>query len=307
MPQGKSIRIHLADGTVTGVRHAEVVNWTGQAIICPRTRVPELADWNEAIRPGVYILFGSDPESAQPLAYVGEAENVYDRLQQQVANKEFWVETVFFSNKDQNLTKAHVKYLESRFLELASAGKRYKLENGNIPVRPALPRGDRDSMEEFIGQARGLLGVLGHRILEPAPAATAAVQSQDHPSAIAAESHRENLVGVELFLHASNLSAKAVLADEGLVVRAGSQAAKDSTTKLQLGYRKLRENLLAQGILSDAGAVLTFSSDQLFSSPSQAAAVIVGYSINGRYHWRDANGVSLSTIEESSSDLETRS
>lgn len=297
MPQGKSIRIHLTDGTVTGIRHAEVVNWTGQAIICPRTRVPDLADWNEATRPGVYILFGSDPDSEQPLAYVGEAENVYDRLHQQVASKEFWVETVFFSNKDQNLTKAHVKYLESRFLELASAGKRYKLENGNIPVQPALPRGDRDSMEEFIEQARGLLGVLGHRILEPPPAVKAGVQSQ--PSAIATERHRENLVGVELFLHASNLSAKAVLTDEGLVVRAGSQAAKDSTTKLQLGYRKLRENLLAQGILSDAGAVLTFSSDQLFTSPSQAAAVIVGYSINGRYHWRDANGVSLSAIEES--------
>ena len=89
MPQGKSIRIYLADGTVTGIRHAEVVNWTGQAIICPRTRVGELGQWEEVTRPGVYVLFGIDPETGQPLAYVGEAENVYERLQQHLGTKEF--------------------------------------------------------------------------------------------------------------------------------------------------------------------------------------------------------------------------
>ena len=39
---GKSIRIYLANGGVTGIRHGEIVNWTGQAIACPRTRFPEL-------------------------------------------------------------------------------------------------------------------------------------------------------------------------------------------------------------------------------------------------------------------------
>ena len=51
MPLGRSIRIYLSDGSVAGIRHGEIVNWTGQAISCPRARFPELRDWPEA--PGI--------------------------------------------------------------------------------------------------------------------------------------------------------------------------------------------------------------------------------------------------------------
>ena len=111
MTIGKSIRIYLADGTVTGIRHAELVNWTGQAIACPRNRIGELSGWDESKRPGVYFLFGYDDVVGQPIAYIGEAENVLYRLQSHVMNKDFWNEVVFFTYKDKNLTKAHVKYL----------------------------------------------------------------------------------------------------------------------------------------------------------------------------------------------------
>ena len=33
MSFGRSIRIYLADGTPSGIRHVEIVNWSGQAII----------------------------------------------------------------------------------------------------------------------------------------------------------------------------------------------------------------------------------------------------------------------------------
>jgi hypothetical protein len=33
--------------------------------------------------------------------------------------KEFWTRVVFFTSKDDNITKAHVKYLEARLVELA--------------------------------------------------------------------------------------------------------------------------------------------------------------------------------------------
>jgi hypothetical protein len=40
-----------------------------------------------------------------------------------------------------------------------------------------------------------------------------------------------------------------------------------------------------------------FQTDFLFKTPSMAAAVIAGYSINGREYWRDNNGLSLKEIE----------
>lgn len=41
MPLGRSIRIYLDGGEVAGIRHAELVNWTGQALLSPHNRVPE--------------------------------------------------------------------------------------------------------------------------------------------------------------------------------------------------------------------------------------------------------------------------
>ena len=73
MTFGKTIRIYLADGTPLGIRHAELVNWSGQAIVCPRGRVGELSTWPECQRPGVYVLVGDDGSGAKSLAYIGEA------------------------------------------------------------------------------------------------------------------------------------------------------------------------------------------------------------------------------------------
>ena len=117
MKIGKTIRIYLNDGTVTGIRHAEIVNWTGQAISSPRTKIKMLSDWEESRKPGVYFLFGIDEESGQDAVYIGEAENVFERLQHHIANKDFWNEVIFFTNKDENLTKSHVKYLESGLIK----------------------------------------------------------------------------------------------------------------------------------------------------------------------------------------------
>ncbi len=68
MTYGKTIRIYLADGVPTGIRHAELVNWTGQAIVCPRGRLGELSQWEESRRPGVYILFGEDESGTKQSA-----------------------------------------------------------------------------------------------------------------------------------------------------------------------------------------------------------------------------------------------
>lgn len=85
--------------------------------------------------------------------------------------------------------------------------------------------------------------------------------------------------------------------DEGLVVLANSEAAATVQNSLSVGYRALRERLISSGVLVENGAKLKFAKDQLFRSPSQAAAVVVGYSINGRDNWKTPNGMSFSDFE----------
>jgi hypothetical protein len=63
-----------------GIKHAEIVNWTGQAISCPRKRINELREWPESKSPGVYFLLGEEIERDVPLVYIGESENVSERI-----------------------------------------------------------------------------------------------------------------------------------------------------------------------------------------------------------------------------------
>lgn len=307
MALGKSIRIYLADGGVTGIRHGEIVNWTGQAIACPRTRFPELTEWAEAKRPGIYFLFGQDDETGQDSVYVGEAEVVFDRLRSHISGKDFWNELVAFTSKDDNLTKAHVRYLESRLVAIANGAGRYSLENSASPQLPSLPRADRDAMEEFIEGIQTLLGVLGHRVLEPlvdrAPISTRPTVEPSRKSATPPEIESSADLSVmpsqpQTFqLRVSNLFATAVRTDEGLVVLADSEAASAVQNSLSVGYRALRERLISSGVLIESGSKLKFAKDQLFRSPSQAAAVVVGYSINGRDNWKTLDGASFTDFE----------
>jgi len=291
---GKTIRIYLADGTPTGIRHAELVNWTGQAIVCPRGRLPELMKWDECQRQGVYLLFGDDPSSAEPLLYVGEAENVWSRLQDHVKKKDFWNRVVLFTSKDENLTKSHVKYLEARIFDIAKSVGRSKLENGTVPQTPSLPRADRAAMEEFLEPLRVLLSALGFNVLQPISPRGKAVADEQGPDADGV---------LYLSLPKRKVDGKGTPTDEGFVVFAGARASKRVLSGLGEKYRAWRNQLLADGDFVEEQDSLRVAQDVLFSSPSAAAVVLLGSNANGREAWKDAQGVSMKALELKQSEL----
>lgn len=298
MGLGKSIRIYLKDGNVTGIKLAEVVNWTIHGVSCPRNKVSDLSFDEQNKKPGVYFLLGIDDQTNKPKVYIGEAENVYKRLQKHVSEKDFWNDVIFFTSKDENLTKSHVKYLESRLLEVAIDADRYVVDNPNSSNASALPLPDQDAMEEFILNIKLLIGVLGHKLLERVTSPTTVVT--DVQLTATTENYQVvNTSGnLELFLSSKGLKASALQTNEGLVVLEGSDVAESITKNLQNGYKDLREDLISNNIIKSENDKLTFVKNHLFSSPSAAAAIIVGYSINGRNTWKNAQGKTLKDIEK---------
>ncbi|MEN7547222.1 GIY-YIG nuclease family protein [Rapidithrix thailandica] len=133
MKFGKTIKLFLIDGDSNGRMTCELSNWSGKAYKIPRIRINECKDREELKSPGVYLLFGKD-ETGQDLVYIGEAEVVFKRLKQHLNQKDFWNEAIVFISKDENLNKAHIKYLENRLYELALSVHRYQLENSVIPI-----------------------------------------------------------------------------------------------------------------------------------------------------------------------------
>jgi len=293
---GKSIRVYLADATVTGIRYAELVNWTGHAIACPRNRLNELVKWPEAAKPGIYFLFESRFGDSKPIAYVGESENVSQRLTSHDRNKEFWNEVIIFTSKDENLTKAHIKYLESTLVNLSKQADRYQLENGNTPPESSLPRADRDAMEEFVVNVRMVLGILGYPILEPILQTkhTEIVKTQ-----ISNESEIINPLN-ELTFTVNNLTAKGAATDEGFVLKRGSQLSKTNTDSIPGKLANIKDRLLKDGALKEEGNKLVAVEDILLSSSSYAAAIVAGTSRSGPQSWKAANGKTMKQIEDAS-------
>lgn len=163
-------------------------------------------------------------------------------------------------------------------------------------------------MEEFLGNVQMLLAALGHKVLEPLinnpNPSVASSESISHAHPVSDRTKISRLLGsadanLPAFrLQVSGLSAYAMRTDEGIVVLSESEAALTSKQSLSGTLYATRLALVESGVLVGAGPNLKFLKNHLFRSPSQAAAVIVGYSINGRENWRLPDGTTWGKYEQ---------
>jgi hypothetical protein len=276
-----TIKLFLPRGDAKSLRTAEISNWTGKAIAAPRTELDELLAREELDKAGVYILIGNDPQTNAPRAYIGEAEVIRERLKQHKA-KEFWVSAIVFISKDENLTKAHVRYLENRLLAEAAQINRFTLEQ-NQAGGSRLPESDREDMEVFLARIRQLLPVLGSDILTP----IAQLAAKSPPGGV-------------LYCRIKGAEGRGHRTASGFVIFKGSTAVLEERPSAE-NYPYVtaqRKQIIAEGVLTEKAGFLVFTRDAEFSSPSAAAAVIHGGSANGLIAWRTEGGKSLKQLDE---------
>ena len=261
------------------------MNWTGHVLVTPRSRLAEALQRAEAARTGVYFLVGDDPDQpTKTRVYVGEGDNVVDRIKLHAKDdqKDFWTRTCLVTSKDLNLTKAHVRYLESRFVQLTREADRANIANGNYPARKSLPESDVADMEFFISQVQVILPVVGFDLLRE-KVVTSAGSSNAIQASLGVSATR-----LELLLTSGKygFEAKAVESDGEITVLAGSRASTESFT-VNI-YANLRQQLISEGRLvpTDDPNFLEFAEDVSFASPSAAAAVIKNRNANGRTSWK---------------------
>lgn len=273
-----SIKIFVPNGDPDGLRLIEKSNWTGVGVVFRRGNFKEAAQRPEINRTGVYILVGATDESALPLVYVGEGDPVKDRLAQHQQKKDFWDWAVFFVTKDNSLNKAHVQQLEARLHELAAVAKQCNLDNIQCPSPPTLSEADRADTESFLDDVLSILPLLGLSVFE-------AVTPTSSPD-------------IQL-LHTSGKGVAATGYEDarGFVVCKGSGVCPDETTSCQEGIRTLRKDLLRTAVIAEDNGVLTFQQDHAFTSPSTAAAVVLGRNSNGREVWKTDRGVTLKELQ----------
>lgn len=277
-----SLRIFVADGDPDGLRIVDKSNWIGKALVFPRA-LPQIKARPELAQTGVYLLLGPRPDGEGDMLYVGEGDPIRPRLESHYAQKDFWTRAIGFTTTTAGqLNKAHVQFLESRLIALARAAKRMPLDNANQPAEPSLSEADRADIEVFLGHMLGMLPVLGVHAFEQAPKAPAAK------------------AGPVLTCKGKGVLATGYEASQGFVVRAGSQAVADTVPSMVQhvrGMYDLRQELIGNGVLTMQGGLYQFTQDYAFSSPSTAAAVVLGRSANGRIEWKDATGRTLKELQ----------
>jgi hypothetical protein len=275
-----TIKLFLVHGDAQRLRTAELSNWTGKAVAGPRSELDGVLGRDEAAKSGIYLLTGTDPESGKPAVYIGEAESIRDRLRGHL-DKDFWNHAVFVVTKDENLTKAHVRYLEGRLIEQAKAAGRVQLMNSQ-GSGSRLPESDREDMEIFLEKVHQLMPVLGVDALIPIGSTTVG-----------------QAVTQILTCEIKGLKATGHPTPTGFVVLKGSHAVLKERSSAQQYPHAIapRRRLIEEGTLVEDSGHYTFIQDTEFTSPSAAATVVHGGSANGLLAWKTKDGKTLKDLE----------
>ena len=285
MTYGKVIELFLVNGTADSLITAELSNWNGMAVKIPRV---ELSSCNndDITKPGVYFLFCKEDDGSDSV-YIGEAENVQERLKQHVrdyqSEKEtyYWNTAVIFVGRD--LNKAMIRYLENQFVQIARESKRYLVLTKNTYQNTVLKDSQKAVMEEFIDNVKTLINALGYKVLEPL---------------VQADLQGRKIDDEVLYITSGSVNARGMVTSEGFVVLSGTTVNETTAQSLSPGMLKLRKDLLDSTKVEN----LTTIEDILFSSSSAAADFVLGYSASGPRSWKAKNGRTLKEIEISLSN-----
>lgn len=283
MAYGKAIELFLVNGTADSLITAELSNWNGKALKIPRIEVASCTR-DDIMQAGVYFLFCKEDDGSDSV-YIGEAENVKERLVQHLCDyqsekeKYYWNTAVIFVGRD--LNKALIRYLENRFVEIARSCKRYVVLTKNTYRNTVMKESQIAVMEEFVDNVKTLINALGYKVLEPVLLVDSNASATDDEL---------------LYIATGGASATGRVTAEGFVVLEGATInEKVSVKSLSAGMVKLRNKYLKEGKVES----LVTTEDILFSSSSAAADFVLGYSVSGPRTWKTKDGRSLKEIEDS--------
>ncbi len=276
---GKTMEVFWFDGTGDGIVTAELSNWNGEAIKIPRKDMDTCTkEFKEITGAGVYFLLCEKENSNGDSVYIGETENILNRLTQHIqeynAGKEkfYWHTAIAFLGKD--LNKANIRFIENNLVETAK-GLGVDVLTKNTYKDTVLKKSQKAAALEFIDNIKILLHALGYTMLK--------------------EKSKETSETLILHCIGKTFNAAGYVSTNGFTVMKGSQVSNhvvDSFEKHVKFYAVLRQQLEDDGTIVDR----IFQTNYEFKSPSAAASVVCGHGSNGLIAWKTEDGTKLKDL-----------
>ena len=273
-----TLELFFIDGKPDGMLTAQVFGWTGHILVAPRIRLADALKRTESSYTGVYILLGEQEDEQS--AYIGEGENIANRIKSHDAKKDWWTRVVLITSAANNLHKAHVQYLEARLVSEGIKAANKKLQNSTNPTLPSLSEAAQANMESFIDQLLMILPAIRVDLFT-------SKAKPDKPTSTQNKEDEKTPV-FELTLKKEGIKATAILEDGEFVVQKGSLARAEyvGDRSEKSYYWKHHDKLVQQGILQDHGRNKIFVQSYAFSSTSAAGAVCNGRTTAGPLAWK---------------------
>lgn len=277
---GRTLKLFLVHGSSASVIIAGLGVSTVLTLVAPRAALAQLLARPESKRTGVYLLVGPDPQApGRSAVYVGEGDDVAVRLIQhdKDAAKEFFERVCLIVSRDEDFTKAHCRYLESRLIQIVKATSQARVTNGTEPPSKGLPEAEVADMERVLSEIELVLPTLGFDIMRSTPVARSKGAS---PTSRVPEWRYSG----------SGFDAHAREEDGLFVVAAGSRARATEVPSASDGLRASRALLLLDGKVTpvDEGKGWEFTQDVAFKSPSAAGCAVYGGNVSGPAYWKHA-------------------
>ena len=281
MTFSKTIQMYIFDGNPNGRIMCELSNWNGRVYKVSRNEISEFSKREDAENTGVYFLFGKDENNVDTI-YIGEAEKMLTRIKQHLKDTVYWNNCILVVSKDNLLNKAHVKFLENKFYLIAKDSGRAVVINSTIPTRSSISEYDEAMLEEFISNTKLLVNTLGYKVFDTIEEST--IKNEDNSMNFSITTTK-------------GVKANGLLVADGFVVLAGSIVTNSTVPSMSPNLKKLRDNLFTKEIINKDNV---FNQDHIFTSPSLAAATVLGRNANGRTEWKTQDQKSIQDLEENS-------
>ncbi|MDN3291392.1 MULTISPECIES: GIY-YIG nuclease family protein [Streptococcus] len=292
--RSKNINMFLMDGEVTGKIKCTLSNWTGVIYKIPRIQLGDLKSRDEMKQSGIYFLFGRDEDKQKDVTYIGQAttrkngEGVLLRIQEHTrdTHADYFNDVIILTTQNNSFGPTEISYLENKFTQLAKEAGRYIVKNGNDPNPGNVTEEKESELDEIVENTLMIIGTLGYRVFVPMTKEVSQDLTDNHSTYLylKRKTKKSNKV----------IEATCERTTEGFVVLEGSQVEIKDSPYLPASLKEMRQNLIASRVIQDG----VLKEKQLFSSPSYAAAFLLGMQTNGRTDWKDQDGRTLKELEE---------
>ena len=244
------------------------------AYVIPRPLLAEAKSISGINRPGIYYLINESDDNKIAQIYIGQTRNGIARLDDHNRSKDFWNKAIMFLAESKTFTLDMISGLEKFAIQKARESKRYTVENTVIP-KYEIDEYDMASVEEIYDEIQFIMGTQGYKMDD----AKASLNEAD-------------------ILHTTRngIEAFGVYDGDQFEVLEGSVVSAKIQNSAPERIKTLRNTAAKTGDIQQEGNTYRLKKSMSFSSPSYAAAFVLGASANGWTEWKNKDGKTLDEL-----------